>query len=327
MDASRDKLLLQMPRRSRYAGQTVDTTSRRSIEIQSGHAGRPTIDVGDRLVEVDHFYHEGTFWRAVIPLDGVQDVFGQAFNFSRPRTRRGARGREIVFNRHGLPKRVNPILNHLQSRFVLQPGQDVALYPLGAATSGTPACRLRDLVYTVEAVGPPGVSYNLRDALLGNLLSAHRWLSATEMVFERIVVENQYVTESPALPLSAAQKRKLLVASLLRSHKAGMSEIYYLYRPCGTNNCTSSPFQLLDEVADYSLAQRIGSMLYRLPLNPRFYLKVRGMDADSSVRSLVREEFDDYIADATTRQRRATYVRQKKQARRSAQDAHVRDKS
>jgi hypothetical protein len=316
-----DEPKLLMPAGTRYAGQPVDISSRHSIEIQPRGDGDVLIKPTDSHAVVDYFYHEGTFWRAVIPLDEIDAVFGQAFNFSKARTRRSKSGREIVFDRQGLPKRTIPILNHVQSRFTLKPDYPIGLYPVGSEESGDPAHRLHDFIYSFEAVGPLGIVFNVRDGMAGNLLSAHRFLSTQEMVFERIVVERQYVTESPPLPLDQSQKRALLTKSLLRSHRAGMAEVYYLYRFCGTNNCTSSPFGILDQVVDYRLPQRIGSALYRLPVSPRFYLRVRGLDADRSVRKLVRREFEDYIDDAKTQQRKREHVRAGVRARRAARTA------
>lgn len=310
-----------MPPRGRYSLQPIDTSSRRSIEIESSTPGQPLIGPGDHQVVVKYFYHEGEFWKAVIPLDAVEKVFGQAFNFSKAKTKRGAEGPEIVFGKDGLPKRTNPFLSHVQSRFALKSGHSVELYPIDGDTTGTPAHRVHDFVYSVEVVGPLGATFNFRDGLAGNFLSAHRFLSTREMVFERIVVENQYVTESPALPLGESQKRALLEESLLRSHRAGMTERYYLIRFCRTNNCTSNPLQILDTVVRYTPFGRIGSYLYRLPISPRFYLKIRGLDSDPGVRKLVRTEFDSFIHDRETQQRKREHVRRRTRALRAARAA------
>ncbi len=257
---------------------------------------------------VDYFFHEGRFRTAVIPLDGVTDVFGQAFNFSAVKIRKVAGGTEVIHDRHGLPKRKLPVLNHVQSRFRFQSDKRIRLYSLHSTDFSTPIAELDDCVYSLEVTGPYGVKFNISDGLRGNLLSAHRMLSTQEMVFERLVVERQTITESPPLPLNKDEKRSLLLESILRSHRAGMTEPYYLYRCCGTNNCTSSPFQILDRVVQYNLLHRIGSLLYRLPLNPRLYLRVRGLDTDPRKRRYVRDEFAEYINRPETRTRKREYV-------------------
>ena len=308
----------RMPDSSRYAGEPIEVTSRRSIQIVSQSSTGALIGSDDQDVTIDFFLHEGEFWRAVVPLTCVVRVHGQAFNFSKPRTRRGISGPEVVYDRQGLPKRRLPCLNHVQTRFICRPDQPLRLYPLGTDPTGPPHHEVHDFVYSTEAVGPPGVSFNFWDAFAGNLLSAHRFVSTREVVFERIVVEGQHLTESPPLPVSAAQCRTLLSHSLLRSHRANLQEVYYLFSCRGTNNCTSTPLQIVDRVADYSWTQRLGSFFFRLPISPRFYLRVRGLDVDPTCRRLLRQEFQAYIDDPLTQRRKRDYVKQKIRAVRQA---------
>ena len=155
------------------------------------------------------------------------------------------------------------------------------------------------------------MNFGFRDAIRGNLISAHRFVSTEEMVFERIVVEGQYVLESAPIPLTDEQKQDLLRAAVHRSHQAGMNERYYMYRCCATNNCTSNPLRMLDDHVQYKWRQRWGSRLFRLPLHPRLYLRVRGMDADPSFRKKLRDEFADFIQDQSTQQRKREHVRQR----------------
>lgn len=303
-----------MPAWSRYAGQPVDKNGRQSI-----NAGQhPIVDDAD-VATFDYFRHEGTDWRAVVPLGAVTEVYGQTYNFSAPKTRRGENGPVTRFRKNGLPKRTIPILNHVQCRFLLADDRPLQLYPLGADTTGEPAHLLHDFCYSVEATGPTGVLYNLRDALFGNMLCAHRFVSTQEMVFERISVEGQYVTESPPLVLRPAEKQRLLVKSLQRSDAARMDEPYYIFRLSSTNNCTSNPLQILDEIVSYNWHQWLGSLLYRLPLNPRFYLWMRGLDSDPKHRKFLRDEFAEYLNAPATRKRRRVFVKQAIAARREAQ--------
>jgi hypothetical protein len=296
----------QMPTWSRYSGQPIDVSRRRSISVRNAPTDSSSEDISH--LTVDYFLHESTFHTAVVPLNDVTEVFGQAFNFSAAKTKKTASGTEVIHNKHGLPKRKVPILNHVQSRFQFQPGKGIQLYPLRTTDFTSPIATIDDFVYSLEVTGPHGVKFNMNDGLRGNLLSAHRMLSTHEMVFERLVVENQILTESSSLPLDEAEKRALLFESLLRSHRAGLGEAYYLYRVCGTNNCTSSPFQILDRVVQYSLLERIGALLYRLPLNPRFYLRVRGLDTNPNQRRLVRDEFQEYIDHPDTQSRKREHV-------------------
>ena len=316
---------MAMFHRKRYPEASIDFSTRRSIVIESNHRDAPPIRPENQQAVINYFYHEGKFWKAVIPLDGIGEVRGQAFNFSKIKTKSGDKGPEIIFGDDGLPKRTIPMLNHVQSRFILKAGDSVRLYQLGSEARGDPVHEVSDFVYSVEAVGPVGTVFNLRDAFSGSLFTAHRFYSTQQMIFERIVVEGHYVMESPSLPIQEAEKRALLVASLLRSHRAGNQDRYYLYRCCRTNNCTSNPFEILDNVVSYRLPQRIGSWLYRLPLQPRFYLRVRGLDVDPSVRKQVRSEFEEYIRAPETKQRKREYVRSQLRAVRAARAGELQE--
>jgi hypothetical protein len=75
---------------------------------------------------------------------------------------------------------------------------------------------------------------------------------------------------------------------------------------------------MLDSIAQYPWKHRLGALLYRLPLSPRMYLRVRGMDSDPDETRLVRDDFQDYIQDKATQQRKRDYVRAKTRALREA---------
>lgn len=308
--------LVLMPEGSRFVGQPIDNSSRRSARLQALTADLAAGIVDSDYRIVDDVYHRGEFWRALIPRNAVESVRGQAFNFSKPKTRKSANGPEVIYSKYGIPRPSLSFLNHLQSRFTLREDRPAELYPLSCRDfSVEPAHRIHDLIYSLEANGPLGWTFNMKDSLAGNLVSAHRFLSVEEMVFERIVVENMYVTESPPLPLDADTLDALLEASLQRSHSAGSQERYYLLRLWGTNNCTSNPFQIVDTVATYPWRNRLAANLYRLPFNPRLYLRLRGLDSDPSIFNLVRNEFKDFIEAEETRERKRRFVKSKAELR------------
>ena len=324
--ASSGESVLLMPENSKYAGQEIDVTSRRSIEIEfekiqnSEHLFelKEKISPEATHVVINNFYHRETFWRAKIPLDGVKEVFGQCFNFSQMKMKQGKEGLETVYGKNGFPKRKYRFLNHLQSRFKLKADCPIELFSLDDQECASPLVLIYDFVYSLEAIGPPGVEYNVVDGLCGNLIAAHRVFSTEEMVFERIVVQNQYVIETQIPKLDSLQKRELLVRSILRSHQAAMAERYYLLRLCKTNNCTSSPFQILDSVARYGFFQRFGAGLYRFPISPMFYLRIRGFVSTSSRQILVRDEFETYIQDPETQARKSVFLKRRSHAKRAA---------
>ncbi|MCA9261307.1 MAG: hypothetical protein KDA61_18960 [Planctomycetales bacterium] len=299
---------MNVDQRSEY-----DFSRRRSVTIVDdpivADEAEYTAGARPKRLVVDFVLHDDQFWRAVVPLSGITSAAGQAFNFSKPKTRSGPGGPEVVRDALGVPRPTLRTLNHVQCRFRFEPASPVLLFPLESDCTGPPAHTIDDLVYSVEAVGPPGVTFNFRDAIAGTLMCAHRFLSTQEMVFERIAVESQYVVEAAPLPLDDAQRAGLLEAALRRSAAAGLTERYFLYRCCGANNCTSNAFQILDRYAKYGPLQRLGALLYRFPLSPRFYLRLRGLDSNPRQRTLVRDEFTSFIDAPATQQRKRDYVR------------------
>ncbi len=156
--------------RGRYKGERLDASSRHSIRVKQPQTLESEELVGS--VVVDYFYHAGQFWTAVVPLGQVAELLGQAFNFSKVKTRKGPDGPEKVYDADGVPVRTIWALNHLQTRFRLLPGANVELYPLGSEPSGQPVYTVDDFVYSIEAVGPLGVHFGFRDGLNGSLISA-----------------------------------------------------------------------------------------------------------------------------------------------------------
>lgn len=313
-----------MPTGSCYSGQPVDDSSRRSIRIVDPDP-QDLSETGTDEIVIDQFFHEGQFWRAAIPLNECDTLYGQSFNFSSPRTRMTPQGRQLILNKDGIPKRRLPMLNHVQCRLVLCGPRGVRLFPMGGDPSAEPIHRIFDFVYTIEAVGPLGINFNFKDAMRGNMLCAHRFVSTQENVFERIVVENQYLIQSAPLPISREDMRKLLLLALQRSHQAGDDDLYYLFRLFGTNNCTSNPFRMLDQVVHYRPLQRLGATLYRLPLSPRLYLRIRGLDTDPRHRQLVRSEFAEFIESAETQKRKRDFVRARVRELKAARKQRAQD--
>src|SRR5690606_11917026 len=134
----------------------VDRRFRRSIEILK--------EDGESFV-VDHFFHKGNFYRAKIPKNGVEHIIGQRFNFDR-RTGLG-----------WFPAIKNPVLNHAQTRFVMRQDSPIELF---SSSSNQVEAVVHDFVYTLEAVGPRGITWSLQDAY-GNLVAAHRLISTKEV--------------------------------------------------------------------------------------------------------------------------------------------------
>ena len=137
---------LLMPEKSKYAGQKIDVSSRRSIEIEIekiedsdySFVLKEKISSEASHVVVNNFYHREEFWRAKIPLDGVEEVYGQCFNFSKMKMKQGKEGLETVFGKNGFPKRKYTFLNHLQCRIKLKDDCPIELFSIDDRDCASP---------------------------------------------------------------------------------------------------------------------------------------------------------------------------------------------
>jgi hypothetical protein len=280
-----------LPAWSAYAGEAFNLSERRPLFILS--------ESRDAFV-VAGFYHRGEFWKAVVPKQGVAEIIGQRFNFSKPR-------------RHPDGSTTHPLFfaNHVQARLKMAPDRALRLYPLEAETAGEPAHTIGDFVYSVEAVGPHGRKWNLSDALLGNLAVVHRFLSIEEVAFERIMRERMNVLESPPLPLEEGFLNTLLAEAIRESHTAGLSKPYFMFRlPFSATNCTSEPLKLLDGVLRTPRRRRF---LRRLPIHPRGYLQLRGLWTAGQTVPTLNEQMAAWVQSEQAKQRREIHVAKKKQ--------------
>jgi len=280
-----------LPAWSGYAGEPFNLTERRPLTIL-----RDT----DEAFLADGFYHQGAFWKAVIPKQGVTEIIAQRLNFSKPKHQADGTSKPSLF-----------FLNHVQARLKMAAENAIALYPLDAEPAGAPSHEITDFCYSVEAVGPYGRRWNVPDALLGNLAIVHRFLSTPDVAFERIVLGRMTVVQSPPLPIEGEAKNKLLQAAVRKSHETGLAKPYFMIRvPCSATNCTSEPLSIVDGVLQMPAWQRF---FHRLPIHPRGYLKVRGLWQDGQTAVTLNEEMSSWIAGDEPSQRRTIHLQKKKQ--------------
>jgi hypothetical protein len=229
----------------KYKGLPIDQTSRRSIHIAEqfgNHYG------------IENFYHDGKFWHASIDVSGVRKVVGQQFNFSMT-------GRAPI--------------NHVQARFLMDVDKGIQL----RAADGSTGPIIHDFVSSVEATGPVGVGFNFKDALLGNLVNAHRFLSTDQVILDRILLEAE-VLQQVEIKLSEEERTAGLIKLLEDSDGAGHSQTYWLFRlGFRSANCTSTKFDALDAIVHYRtpLTWLAAATLGQLPLNGALYLRLRGV--------------------------------------------------
>jgi len=268
---------LKMPF-GKFKGQPIDLRTRRSVFIK-----RET----DQFFEMDYFFHQGRYHRVRVPKNSVKKIVGMRFNFSVHEDTSDVK--KLSFK--------NPFINHAMVRFLLEK-------PIEFVETGE---NISDLVYSVEVVGPKGKQWSLALSF-GDFISAHRMLSTEEVVFERAVLGNYKIIQSPPLLLDQKKLNAALDLVIRRSHQAGLKEKYFIVNlKFGASNCTSEPFELLDSLIskDYSGIQKLGSKIFwRFPINLRRYLRVRGVIDPSVETFTLNEEFAELIKSSKMRDRR-----------------------
>jgi hypothetical protein len=280
-----------LPAWSAYAGLPFNLAERRPLVI---------LEESDDAFIVEGFYHRAAFWQAIVPKHGVAEIVGQRMNFSRPKRQADGTTRASLF-----------FLNHVQARVQMRPEHALRLYAPGSDRAGEPAHLVGDFAYSVEAVGPLGRSWNLSDALLGNLAIVHRFLSIEDVAFERIMREHRTIVQSPPLPVEAEFKNRLLAEAIRESHSTGLTRPYFMMRPpFSATNCASEPLKLLDEVLRTPRRRRL---LRRYPIHPRAYLKLRGLWQEGQVVPTLNEELAEWLKSDAARERREIHVNKKKQ--------------
>lgn len=204
-----------------YQGQCINSCQQRSVVLLSSEEAA---NYGDshRMWVVANVSHQGKFWVAKIPVDGVADVIYQIEHFP-----------AIV-----------PAA-HTELRFRFRKGKEVILLPQ-ASNSTTEPVRLSDLVYSVEAVTVPGEKYDVVAGLFDNFALAYRLVSLADRA-EQMIGQKQHRVEQLKLSLTPEQNQRLLQNAIERGNRAGMNRMYNTIEP----NCTTEVFYPLDAAINY----------------------------------------------------------------------------
>jgi len=247
----------------KYQGQVIDNRTRRSLII---------VEEDDQSYLTDYFFHNGKFYSARFPKNAVKRIIGQQFSFGR----------------------FNPFITHAQVRFTLDEGIFIELYELGEKTN--PIRKLTEFVYSLEVVGPKGTEWSIMNGF-GAFVSAHRFVSVDEVVFERVVLGRYTVNQSPPILLAKEQLNEALDMIIRKSDHEKLNKKYYILTFwLGATNCTSEMFKMLDKLMtnNYSKRQKIGSKLFwRFPFALSRYLKVRGALERNCPTQTLNEEFSE----------------------------------
>lgn len=255
------------------AGLCMDTSFRRAVDLLAegdalAYGGRPS----EEWV-ISNFYHEGRFWVARIPKNGVKDVIFQVEHFST-----GSQVGDVV-------NEVVLISGHGQVRFDMKDGQEVVLVPQRPEDrSKLSNVRLASFVVSGEAIQKPNDHFGLVSGLKNDFAIGKRFVSLSSKAKDMVVDQGHRVDQYRIKPHRDAAKRdarrqEFLAAAVQQSVRqaqairANNPEMYNT----AFEMCFTEAFDIFDKVTEYLPIQRRLVWKKRVPALMGYYLFQRGL--------------------------------------------------
>lgn len=208
-----------------FKGQCINSCEQRSVKLLLS-AAAAHYEPSPGMQVVANVSHGGNFWVAKIPPNAIEDVIFQIEHFPA----------------------VVPAA-HTQLRFRFKPGSEVIL--VSQAMAASTQVGIKDLVYSVEAVGIPEGRFNLFAGFFDRFALAYRLVSLQDRA-EQMLVKDQHRVEQLKLNLTAEAKQQLLRKVILMSDRAGMRQMYDTF----AKNCTTELFHAIDQSIQYDGTRR-----------------------------------------------------------------------
>ncbi len=221
----------------KYKGMCLDIKTKRSVQILENNSA---------YMVVTNFYHDNRWWTARVPKDGIKDTIFQIALFET----------SVPFI----------VAAHTQIRMIFDSQNPVVLVPqnLEDQKAGVSSLALTDVVYSVEYIAPPGVSYSLLKGQFNKLGIVGRFLSMKSRAAEELKGDSKEIIKQIPLDLSSSEKSAFLENAMLQSERMGLKEMYNTVQ----KNCTTELFTILDDSIKYSgRVQPFGIYIFDI-LNP-----------------------------------------------------------
>lgn len=238
-------LLLSGPNK----GKCLDTSKLRSIIVLN--KGQKT-----GKVTVANFFHKNKFWIATLKPRNVEKMIFQIENF----------------------KAIVPAA-HTQIRIVMNEGSEIQL------TSQTPNAdgshdkdSVRQIVFSVEAIMPPGLEYGLIEGARNHFGLAYRFVSMDQR-FNDMIKKDHHKVRQYVLNLSEEEKTNVMNNMLKISDENQYQRFYHTT----ARSCTTEAFEVLDKAKNYSFIRKVqkrtGSLLFAdiYPPEAAWGLSLRGL--------------------------------------------------
>lgn len=206
----------------KFKGQCIDSCRNRPgkiIKFENSHS-----------LEVANILHYGSFYRASIDLNKVQNIF-VGFEEFLP-------GIFHVFLKFDFESEGGDLTLLDQAAKAPFPKKNVS-FSNDKNLSKLPL-KMNSLVISPEGISSKGNSYNLLESLLGHYVLVYRVLTNFEMFRQAESKHNKIRIYK--LSLDKSQASKVLKEALLRTDTVKLDNIYHLFK----NNCATTAFSLIE---------------------------------------------------------------------------------
>ena len=170
---------------------------------------------------------------------------------------------------------------HTQLRFRFAPGRGPVLVPQRRGGRQDPV-RLRDLVYSVEAVPVVGGdAYDLVKGMEDHFGTAYRMVSLSDRYHRMVVIDHHRVMQL-RLRLTPRERRDLFVHAVRLGDRCGMKLMYHTL----ARNCTTELVRVIDQTVAYSpwrsAFKNAAFFMCSIPTELPHTLRIRGLLEDGS---------------------------------------------
>jgi hypothetical protein len=219
----------------KYRGRCYDTRRARPVVQLDDTQAAPYGGRAQGELVIANVFHDHGFWVAHVPVDGIE---------------------EVLFQLEYFPAIVPA--GHTQMRIRFRADAPVRLVGQSARNAGQ-TVEMRDLVFSVEAVGQPGYKYDIVRGIVNEFGTAYR-VASLESRLDEMVVKQGHVVEQWQLELEPSETQRLLANYVRESDERNMQTMYNTLFV----NCTNEAIRILDESVTYTVAEQVGRFLAKV---------------------------------------------------------------
>lgn len=207
-----------------FKGQCL-SCEQRSVKMLSPAEAAPYKPAPGMMVFAN-FKHKGKYWVAQIPKNAVEDAIFQIQYFNVLRS---------SYSAHG------------QMRFHLKPGREAILVPQSAAHKRQKAIRMRDFIYSANAIWLRSGVWDPVSGLVDFYAVAHEIVGLEDRIQDAVKYPFTDRIEQIRLALTPQQKQQLLFNVIMQGDRDRTNLMYDTLK----RNCTTESLRAIDRTTGY----------------------------------------------------------------------------